>query len=75
MYKCGKKGEEISYVDALFVATTSLCVTGLSPVVTATQWSCFGQGGNDAIGAVWRSGCGNVYNTSPAGFRKADYTF
>ena len=39
-----KPGEEISYVDALFVATTSLCVTGLSPVVTATQWSCFGQG-------------------------------
>ena len=40
-----KPGEEISYVDALFVATTSLCVTGLSPVVTATQWSYFGQGG------------------------------
>ena len=39
-----KPGEEISYLDALFVATTSLCVTGLSPVVTATQWSYFGQG-------------------------------
>lgn len=39
-----KPGEKISYIDALFVATTSLCVTGLSPVVTATQWSYFGQG-------------------------------
>lgn len=39
-----KEGETISYIDALFVATTSLCVTGLSPVVTADQWSYFGQG-------------------------------
>jgi len=39
-----KPGESISYIDALFVATTSLCVTGLSPVATATQWSYFGQG-------------------------------
>ena len=38
-----KEGQEISYIDALFVATTSLCVTGLSPVVTAEQWSYFGQ--------------------------------
>ncbi|MBE5951445.1 MAG: potassium transporter KtrB [Lachnospiraceae bacterium] len=38
-----KQGENISYLDALFVATTSICVTGLSPVVTATQWSYFGQ--------------------------------
>lgn len=38
-----KDGESISYIDALFVATTSLCVTGLSPVVTAEQWSYFGQ--------------------------------
>ena len=38
-----KPGETISYVDALFVATTSLCVTGLTPVVMAEQWSLFGQ--------------------------------
>ncbi len=38
-----KDGESVSYIDALFVATTSLCVTGLSPVVTAQQWSYFGQ--------------------------------
>ena len=38
-----KEGKTISYIDALFVATTSLCVTGLSPVVTADQWSYFGQ--------------------------------
>lgn len=38
-----KPGEDISYLDALFVATTSICVTGLSPVTTAVQWSYFGQ--------------------------------
>ena len=38
-----KEGQTISYIDALFVATTSLCVTGLSPVVTVDQWSYFGQ--------------------------------
>lgn len=36
--------EVTSYVDALFVATTSICVTGLSPVITAEYWSHFGQG-------------------------------
>lgn len=39
-----KAGQTISFVDALFVATTSLCVTGLTPVVMAEQWSLFGQG-------------------------------
>ena len=38
-----KAGQEISFVDALFVATTSLCVTGLTPVTMAEQWSYFGQ--------------------------------
>jgi len=38
-----KAGQNISLVDALFVATTSLCVTGLTPVVMAEQWSYFGQ--------------------------------
>ncbi len=38
-----KAGRDISFVDALFVATTSLCVTGLTPVVMAEQWNYFGQ--------------------------------
>ncbi|MBO5353284.1 MAG: potassium transporter KtrB [Lachnospiraceae bacterium] len=38
-----KAGQSISFVDALFVATTSLCVTGLTPVVMAEQWNYFGQ--------------------------------
>lgn len=32
-----------SYVDALFVATSAVCVTGLVPVDTATHWTEFGQ--------------------------------
>ena len=36
-------GEKISYVDALFTATTSVCVTGLVTVPTVSTWSIFGQ--------------------------------
>lgn len=32
-----------NYIDSLFVATSSVCVTGLTPVVTATHWSTFGH--------------------------------
>lgn len=38
-----KAGQDISFVDALFVAATSLCVTGLTPLVMAEQWNYFGQ--------------------------------
>ena len=31
------------FTDALFTATTSTCVTGLTTVVTANHWSLFGQ--------------------------------
>lgn len=33
----------IEYIDALFVSTTSVCVTGLTPVVIAEQFTMFGQ--------------------------------
>ena len=36
-------GERVSYVDALFSATTSICVTGLVTVPTASTWSTFGH--------------------------------
>ncbi len=36
-------GKSVSYVDALFTATTSTCVTGLVTLTTATAWSPFGQ--------------------------------
>ncbi len=36
-------GESVSYTDALFTATTSVCVTGLVTVTTASAWSFFGQ--------------------------------
>ena len=32
-----------SLVDPFFVATSAVCVTGLTPVVTCQQWSFFGQ--------------------------------
>lgn len=31
------------FVDALFTATSATCVTGLTPVVTGTYWTRFGQ--------------------------------
>lgn len=40
---CSAKAEVTPFVDALFTATTSVCVTGLVVVTTATYWSLFGQ--------------------------------
>ncbi len=36
-------GQETDFVTALFTATTSVCVTGLTVVTTASHWSLFGQ--------------------------------
>ena len=36
-------GESVSYIDALFTATTSVCVTGLVTLPTVSTWSLFGQ--------------------------------
>ncbi len=36
-------GRSVPYVDALFTATTSVCVTGLVTLPTVTTWSVFGQ--------------------------------
>ena len=36
-------GKRISYMDALFTATTSTCVTGLVTLPTFSTWSVFGQ--------------------------------
>ncbi len=38
-----KNGKAVPYIDALFTATTSTCVTGLVTVPTVTTWSVFGQ--------------------------------
>ena len=36
-------GEAVPYIDALFTATTSICVTGLVTVPTVSTWSLFGH--------------------------------
>ena len=36
-------GNPVPYLDALFTATTSVCVTGLVTLPTASTWSIFGQ--------------------------------
>ena len=36
-------GEAVPYIDALFMATTSTCVTGLVTLPTVSTWSVFGQ--------------------------------
>lgn len=36
-------GEFTNFVDALFTATSAVCVTGLTVVVTSEYWSLFGQ--------------------------------
>jgi potassium uptake TrkH family protein len=37
-------GRKTSFLDALFTATSAVCVTGLSVVDTATHWTGFGKG-------------------------------
>ncbi len=37
------EGINVSYLDALFTATTATCVTGLVTLPTVTTWSIFGQ--------------------------------
>lgn len=39
-----KTGQSTSFIDALFTATSAVCVTGLVVVDTADYWSSFGQG-------------------------------
>ncbi len=34
---------DTSFIDALFTATSAVCVTGLSPVVTAEHWTVIGK--------------------------------
>ena len=38
-----KNGQATPYIDSLFTATTSVCVTGLVVETTMTHWSFFGQ--------------------------------
>lgn len=38
-----KNGVSVGFVDALFTATTSTCVTGLVTLPTVSTWSVFGQ--------------------------------
>ena len=40
---CSAKGTATPFLDALFTATTSTCVTGLVVVPTYSAWSVFGQ--------------------------------
>ncbi len=37
------EGQQVSFIDALFTATTSVCVTGLVTLTTVSSWSIFGQ--------------------------------
>ncbi|MGN0529340.1 MAG: TrkH family potassium uptake protein [Eubacterium sp.] len=43
MLPISSRGEEISFIDAFFTATSATCVTGLVTYDTATTWSLFGQ--------------------------------
>ena len=40
---CTVPGEHTSFTDAMFTATTCVCVTGLVTVVTATHWTIIGK--------------------------------
>lgn len=39
-----QSGQAVGFVNALFISTSAVCVTGLVVVDTASQWTYFGQG-------------------------------
>ena len=43
LFRSGATKEDISYVDALFTATSAVCVTGLNVVDTELAFTIFGQ--------------------------------
>lgn len=49
-------GHRAPFVDALFTATSAVCITGLTTVDTGTYWSGFGQA--VIISGVWVGGLG-----------------
>lgn len=49
-------GHHAPFVDALFTATSAVCITGLTVVDTGTYWSTFGQG--VIIVGIWIGGLG-----------------
>lgn len=50
-----KSGQSTSFSDALFTATSAVCVTGLVIKDTATYWSLFGK--RPIRGCIEISGC------------------
>lgn len=38
-----QSGEFTHFMDAIFTATSAVCVTGLTPVITAAHWNAFGK--------------------------------
>lgn len=40
---CAAEGQTTSFTDAMFTAATSVCVTGLTTVVTASHWNFLGK--------------------------------
>lgn len=43
MLPISQKNGNVSYIDALFTATSATCITGLVPFDTFSNWSVFGQ--------------------------------
>lgn len=58
------EGRHTDFLEALFTATSAVCVTGLAVVDTATHWSGFGQG--VIVGLIQLGGLGIVTVVSVA---------
>ena len=63
-------GKGVYWLDALFTATTSVCVTGLVTVPTATTWSVFGKIVILGADSVWRAWNHGMYDHDISGFAK-----
>ena len=65
-------GSFTPFIDSLFTSTTSVCVTGLVVVTTATHWSLFGKSGNTYTYTAWRAWYYFIYNRYYDGYRQED---
>jgi trk system potassium uptake protein TrkH len=63
-------GADSSFVDALFTATSAMCLTGLIVVDTPTHWSGFGQG--VILGLIQAGGFGIMTMASVVGLLLAN---
>ena len=70
-----QSGQATPYIDALFTATTSVCVTGLIVETTMTHWSIFWAGSDHIACTDRRTWCHYDHNRNVFYASKEDHSW